>query len=1123
MNDAGLVAPTDLKEAYNECCTPAEPSCKSKSKWKCNVPDLPPALIFTRTWAPPFQNCPKDTTTVFNCDEAGALIAVIKALGGTPSKELTDEFDKCCPPSLDCKETQKYGPCSFNPACADPLTGTTNIIPPGIQKLNPFHRWMEWEKGVGNKPPCPYENYCPFFEACNCGDMLKIFGPCDGPLLKMFAGMWSMEAFFTKMICCPECTEGDQRACYTGPANTRNVGACKDGTETCNNNAWGACQGEVTPNPEVCGDNIDNNCNGAIDEGCPCDNQPPRPCGPQPVGACRGGMQFCVNNLWTNCQGALFPTGEMCGDNVDNDCNGQIDETCPSPWPTPVPSQRPPGQPPTGFPPSQPGLPPVGPPTVSQPGPAPATSTAATSVSSPGLGVTGPALSAVPEMCVYVQGSANNVGLSPAEFAEGVIPPGYELIDKVQVTNCDGQRVWVTRSISNIWDDVQVLSCKGDDCKTITQSETTEQMKCGDVEVGELFTPQLTNRQQYMEVEQMVSISGIGKEVTENDPSISTGLYKFQFTTRMPGLVELSRPDTRVELPANSCIGASGTPIVIKIAKRSSPMPVIVTMPVTILQNADPSTYSIYVKEGSEWFELGGAYDAASGTISVSLDDITKYLDKDNKALFLVAGLTCHALKESCVVMHDAGNDEATVLVHGVTSTIDTWWPLVKEATFNGEKYDWIGYAYPPTDTIDKAASGLNDCLSTLGKYKKVNIVAHSVGGTIALKALDQMYNEKSKYTVISNVDKVITLGMPNQGLDVRALHKFAEFLANHKMLARAFDRDSIILSEITSPDWKPIKNPNPPWVRFIAVAGTEHCDYLDWLFTDTFGEVGKAITVPEEIKQFILANDCLVTVPNAISYLGKPEACRNMFTPYAWHPKLNDRWDMRKLIMYLLNAEKAKADPKAAFDGVNQYVSWQDTCQKGKTYAIVGKKGAQALPLYCNCGNNVCETNLGEDAISCPSDCNAWAIFLCVMFENISNILLVLFAIVFTIYVVRKYALSKNPPLRAWRLALSIILMAIFIMLILIWFWCHRLPAVSWLLAIVLTLLFVGETLLGKQSSREPPKVVHGKKAQHSSHSNNEKFVHTRPPEPEKYVPDAEELAIDQKISELKKRLKNI
>jgi hypothetical protein len=420
-----------------------------------------------------------------------------------------------------------------------------------------------------------------------------------------------------------------------------------------------------------------------------------------------------------------------------------------------------------------------------------------------------------------------------------------------------------------------------------------------------------------------------------------------------------------------------------------------------------------------------------------------------------------------------------------------------------------------------------------LGKYKKVNIVAHSVGATITLKALDMAYNEKDKYTVINNVDKVITLGLPNEGIDVKALSKFAEFLANHRTLARAFDRDSAILDEITGPDWKPLKNPMPPNARFIAVAGTEHCDYLDWLFTDTFGSVGKAISIPEDVRRFVFSNDCLVSVQNAISYLDKPEACRNMFTPYAWHPKLNDRWDMRKLIMYLLNAEKAEADPKKSFDGINQYVSWQDTCQPGKTYAIVGKKGAQQLPLYCNCGNNVCETDLGEDAVSCPSDCKAWAVFLCVVFENVSNILLLLFALIFTIYLVRKYVVSKEPPLKAWRLSMAIILAVIFIMLILIWFWCYKLPMLSWLIAIVLTLLFVAEILLGKKGEnekQEKKQLMHSKKAQHSYHSEHEiPVVKKAPPPPPKpieevkYVPTDEESAIDQKLQELKRRLKNL
>ncbi|MCB9535144.1 MAG: hypothetical protein H6704_02690 [Myxococcales bacterium] len=58
-------------------------------------------------------------------------------------------------------------------------------------------------------------------------------------------------------------------ACYTGPAGTRDVGACRAGTQTCVAGAFGACAGEVLPADEDC-DGLDDDCDGVVDEGaCP--------------------------------------------------------------------------------------------------------------------------------------------------------------------------------------------------------------------------------------------------------------------------------------------------------------------------------------------------------------------------------------------------------------------------------------------------------------------------------------------------------------------------------------------------------------------------------------------------------------------------------------------------------------------------------------------------------------------------------------------------------------------------------------------------------------------------------------------------------------------------------------
>ncbi len=55
--------------------------------------------------------------------------------------------------------------------------------------------------------------------------------------------------------------------CYEGmPASSKGKGPCVGGTRTCTDGEWGDCNGDITPQPETCGNDIDDDCDGAVDE-----------------------------------------------------------------------------------------------------------------------------------------------------------------------------------------------------------------------------------------------------------------------------------------------------------------------------------------------------------------------------------------------------------------------------------------------------------------------------------------------------------------------------------------------------------------------------------------------------------------------------------------------------------------------------------------------------------------------------------------------------------------------------------------------------------------------------------------------------------------------------------------
>jgi hypothetical protein len=116
-----------------------------------------------------------------------------------------------------------------------------------------------------------------------------------------------------------------------GTAGAGQGGAGQAGAAGQGGGGSGAGQGGA--GQDLCGNGLDDDEDGQVDEGCPCEAGAKQPCfsglpSLAGKGACTLGEQACQpGGTWGACQGSGAPSVETC-DGLDNDCNGFTDEGC---------------------------------------------------------------------------------------------------------------------------------------------------------------------------------------------------------------------------------------------------------------------------------------------------------------------------------------------------------------------------------------------------------------------------------------------------------------------------------------------------------------------------------------------------------------------------------------------------------------------------------------------------------------------------------------------------------------------------------------------------------------------------------------------------------------------------